>query len=138
MKDLKTVIVILSMLLLFLVIGVMLWNKSSAFRINELKQITDYIVESNFKYQNEHKESDFIKRASILEGKLLKDETITLNNIDLNELKAIALSFAPYGTELSLQQKMTLIGCLEKINIKLKNNKQCTVDYAKQNVGKGL
>lgn len=134
MKDLKSIIVFFSMTLVFIIVVVKLWD----FRAEELKKITDYIVEANFEYQKEQKESDFIKLSSNLENKLTMNNGADLFKFEIQEIKTLALSSAPYDTLLSLEQKMILLDCLEKINIIPKNSKQCTLDYAKQKVVKGL
>ena len=136
MKDLKFPVAIFSMALIFVVIGVMLWEKNSVSRIENLKQTTDYIVEANFRYQKEQRESEFIRLSSTLESKLLIMETSSLKP-ELQELMTLALSLAPYNTGLSLDLKMALVDCLEKLNTPQINNKQCTLEYAKQKVVKG-
>ncbi|EKD7163944.1 hypothetical protein OSF66_002731 [Vibrio vulnificus] len=135
--DVKTIIVAaFSMLLLLLVIGAMLLGKNSESRAEELKRITDYIVEANFKYQSEKEEANFIRIASSIENEILTD-SIENKDHKFLELKNHALSLAPYGTEMQLQGKLALIDCLKSLAPNVQNHGSCSVQYALKNVKKG-
>ena len=123
-----------AMFIFLLVIGVMLWNKNKLHRAEELKSITDYIVEANFKHQTERSESNFIKSATKLEHKLIVNKNES--GYELVNIESLALSLAPYNTELGLQHKLNLIKCLKSINVGAKELK-CTTDYAKTTTIKG-
>lgn len=132
MNNIKIAIAIFSMVLVFSIVSVMLWNKNSEYRIEEMKRMSDYIVESNFKYQRKREEVDFIKTASLLEDKINTKKDYDASN-ELVDLRSTALSLAAYGSEVNLQQKLNLIDCLKETRDKSSN---CSFEYARNQTKK--
>lgn len=134
MNSIKTWIAVFSMALVFSIVLVMLWNKNAKYRIEEMKKVSDFIVESNFKQQIKREEADFIRSASIVEDKINNKKGYDAT-YDLTNLKTKALSLAPYGSDTSLEDKLNLIKCLNKTK---DNSTDCSVEYAKSQTKRSI
>ncbi|MCD9510163.1 hypothetical protein [Photobacterium phosphoreum] len=134
MKDWKNACTWIACVLLLAIIGFQLWKGVYVLKTEQANKVTSQLIDFSETHIRKLQEVDFISKVSTLEQMIVSGSSLSddFSKNTITQLITHAHSLAPFNTAEELNNKLSLIECVQRLIVESAETSSCVIDYTKK------